>query len=272
MYKQFYGFKENAFNITADPAFYFESTSHKEAYAHLLYGIRNRKGILCLTGEVGTGKTTLCRILLNKIDTNIKTAFILNPSFSPVQLLQLIAKDLGLRTESSNKLDLTHALNNFLLAETSRGHNVVVIIDEAQNLDTRQLEQVRLLSNLETEKNKLLQIILVGQPELLEKLKKTSLRQLNSRISVRYHVRPLSREEIGEYIQHRIRIAGGPAQLQLTAQALDYIYSASNGTPRLINILAEHALLAGFVQETFLINEETIRVCTREALGEEVFS
>lgn len=272
MYKKFYGFKENAFNITADPAFYFESSGHKEAYAHLLYGIRNRKGILCLTGEVGTGKTTLCRMLLNRIDANIKTAFILNPCFSPVQLLQLVSTDLGLKAESSNKLELTHNLNNFLLAENARGHNIVVIIDEAQNLDTRQLEQVRLLSNLETEKNKLLQIILVGQPELLEKLKKTSLRQLNSRISVRYHVCPLSREEIGDYIRHRIRIAGGPARLQLTDQALNYIYAASNGTPRLINILAEHALLAGFVQETFLINEEIIRICAKEALGEEIFS
>jgi general secretion pathway protein A len=267
MYKEFYGFNENAFNITSDPAFYFESPRHKEAFSHLLYGIKGRKGIMCLTGEVGTGKTTLCRILLNKIDQTIKTAFILNPSFSQIQLLQLITKDLGINCPRNNKLDLINSLNQFLIDETSQGHNVAVIIDEAQNLNIHQLEQIRLLSNLETEKHKLLQIILVGQPELLEKLRKPTLRQLNSRISVRYHIQPLDRNDIKHYIHHRLIVAGGPEKLHFTDDAVREIYEFSKGTPRLINILCEHGLLAGFVNETYTINEDIIKACAKEALA-----
>jgi general secretion pathway protein A len=265
MYKQFYGFKENAFNITSDPAFYFDSDGHKEAYAHLLYGIKNRKGIICLTGEVGTGKTTLCRILLNSIDQRIKTAFILNPNFSQIQLLQLITKDLGIKAKN-NKLDLINALNQFLIDETAQGHNVAVIIDEAQNLNTHQLEQVRLLSNLETEKEKLLQIILVGQPELLGKLQKPALRQVNSRISVRFHIQPLKEAETARYIQHRLNIAGAPSKLRFTREAAASAHHLSKGTPRLINILCEHALLAGFVNETYSIDDAIIQTAAREAL------
>jgi general secretion pathway protein A len=268
MYKTFYGFNENAFNITSDPAFFFESRHHKEAYAHLLYGIKGRKGIICMTGEVGTGKTTLCRILLNQIDTSIKTAFILNPSFSQIQLLQLISKDLGIpSSDKKNKLELMEGLNQFLIDETSRGHNVAVIIDEAQNLNVLQLEQIRLLSNLETEKEKLLQIILVGQPELLGKLKKQSLRQLNSRVSVRYHIQPLERDEVSHYIAHRLKIAGAPEMLKFTNAAVDAVHHYSKGTPRLINIICEHALLAGFVNETYTIDEQIIKRAHTETLG-----
>lgn len=265
MYKEFYGFKENAFNITSDPAFYFESSRHKEAYSHLLYGIKSRKGIICLTGEVGTGKTTLCRILLNSVSQNIKTAFILNPNFSQTQLLQLITKDLGLDVKT-NKLDLINALNEFLIEQTHQGHNVAVIIDESQNLNIHQLEQIRLLSNLETEKDKLLQIILVGQPELLEKLKKPSLRQLNSRIGVRYHIQPLERDETNHYIHHRLKVAGAPKKLYFTAEAIDAVQHFSKGTPRLINNLCECALLAGFVNETFTIDENIIKKAAKETL------
>ena len=269
MYKQFYGFKENAFNITSDPAFYFESIQHKEAFAHLLYGIKHRKGIIAMTGEVGTGKTILCRILLNQIDEKIKTAFILNPSFSQIQLLQLITKDLGIPCPSkkNNKLELINALNQFLIDETSKGHNVAVIIDEAQNLNIHQLEQIRLLSNLETEKDKLLQIILVGQPELLEKLKKPSLRQLNSRVGVRYHIQPLERDEVKKYIIHRLKVAGAPPSLKFTEEAVNTIHACSKGTPRIINIICEHALLAGFFNETSTISDEIIKTAVKEALG-----
>jgi general secretion pathway protein A len=268
MYKAFYGFKENAFNITSDPAFYFDSARHKEAYSHLLYGIKNRKGIICLTGEVGTGKTTLCRILLNKVSENIRTAFILNPSFSQLQLLQLITKDLGIKCSKSTKLDLISALNDFLIHETSVGNNVAVIIDEAQNLNIDQLEQIRLLSNLETEKFKLLQIILVGQPELLENLKKPALRQLNSRISVRYHIQPLAKSDVKAYIEHRLKVAGASEKLKFTDEAVEAVYHYSQGTPRLINILCEHALLAGFVNEIYKIDGNIIKTCAREALAE----
>ena len=268
MYKEFYGFKENAFNITSDPAFYFASIRHREAYSHLLYGIKQRKGIICLTGEVGTGKTTLCRILLNHVDQHIKTAFILNPNFSQIQLLQLITKDLGINCPLNTKLDLINGLNDFLIKETALGNNVALIIDEAQNLNTQQLEQIRLLSNLETEKFKLLQIILVGQPELLDNLRKPALRQLNSRIGVRFHILPLEQDEVRDYIIHRLRIAGGPPNLKFTDEAYRAIYRLSKGTPRIINILCEHALLAGFVNETFTIDENIIKTCAKEALAE----
>lgn len=267
MYKSFYGFNENAFNITSDPAFYFESENHKEACSHLLYGIRQRKGIICMTGEVGTGKTTLCRILLNQIDPTIKTAFVLNPNFSQIQLLQLITKDLGIKTFKNNKLDLISALNDFLIEETSQGNNVAVIIDEAQNLNVRQLEQIRLLSNLETEKFKLLQIILVGQPELLDNLKKPSLRQLNSRIAVRYHIQPLNKNEVRDYIAHRLHIAGASSRLRFSDDAAEQVYHYSKGTPRVINVLCEHALLAGFVNETWVINDNIIKSAAKEALA-----
>lgn len=268
MYKEFYRLKENPFNVTCDPEFFFSSTRHTEAYSHLVYGIKQRKGIIAITGEIGTGKTTICRTLLNRLDQETKTAFILNPTFSESQLLQLIVKDLGITGTFKNKLSLIDAFNEYLLEESSMGHNVAVIIDEAQNLKVSQLEQVRLLSNLETEKDKLLQIILVGQPELIEKLKLNSLRQLNQRIMVRYHILPLDKLEIRDYIYHRLQIAGESADLtyrpNFTEKALQLIYSYSQGTPRLINIVCDRALLAGLVAETRTIDDQIIIRCIQE--------
>ncbi len=264
MYKNFYGLKENPFNVTADPAFFFSSKRHSEAFSHLLYGIEQRKGILVITGEIGTGKTTLCRTLLNRFDDKIKTALILNPNFSEVQLLQLIVKDLGIETKSKNRANLVEELNQFLLEESSRGHNVVIIIDEAQNLKERQLEQIRLLSNLETEKEKLLQIILVGQPELVDKLKLHSLRQLNQRISVRYHILPLDKSELKNYIEHRLKVALVNEKLCFSDDAIDEIFLHSQGIPRLINIICDRALLAGYVLETQTIDAKIITECVHE--------
>ncbi len=264
MYKDFYHLKEYPFNITSDPSFFFSSSRHSEAFAHLIYGIQHRKGILVVTGEIGTGKTTLCRTLLNHLDQKTKTALILNPNFSELQLIQLIMKDLGIEAKLKNKFALIDALNEFLLKEAGLGHNVVVIIDEAQNLKPKQLEQIRLLSNLETEKEKLLQIILVGQPELMDKLKLSSLRQLNQRIAVRFHVLPLERNEVELYINHRLRIAGANGKLQFTSEAIHEIYHHSQGTPRLVNIICDRALLAGFVKEMFTINEQLIKQCVEE--------
>lgn len=268
MYKEFYNLKENPFNVTADPDFFFSSLHHAEAFSHLEYGIQHRKGILVITGEIGTGKTTLCRTLLNRLDDNIKTALILNPSFSDIQLLKLIVKDLGIQGNLRNKLDLINALNEFLLEETSKGNNVVLIIDEAQNLSVRQLEQIRLLSNLETEKEKLLQIILVGQPELCEKLKLHALRQLNQRVAVRYHILPLKRDELSSYIEHRLNVANTTKdlnhQLHFTDKAIDIIYENSSGTPRMVNILCDRALLAGYTSETNEIDEQIIHRCIQE--------
>jgi len=268
MYKKFYYLKENPFNITADPAFFFSSENHGEAFSHLLYGIQQRKGIIVITGEIGTGKTTLCRTLLGRIDENTKTALILNPSFSEIQLLRLILKDFGIESTAKNKFDLINALNDFLIEESSLGHNIVLIIDEAQSLRPKQLEQIRLLSNLETEKEKLLQIVLVGQPELSDKLKLDSLRQLNQRIFVRYHMLPLARHELKAYIRHRINIARDSNharfEVHFTPKAIEAIYDHSVGTPRIINILCERALLAGFVSETYIIDENIVNRCAQE--------
>jgi len=270
MYTEFYNLKETPFNVTADPDFFFPSQHHEEAFSHLVYGITQRKGILVITGEIGTGKTTLCRTLLNRLDENIKTALILNPNFSEIQLLKLIVKDLGIRGSLKNKLDIIDALNVFLLEETSQGNNVVIIIDEAQNLTIKQLEQIRLLSNLETEKEKLLQIVLVGQPELCDKLKLNALRQLNQRVSVRYHILPLKRDELSPYIEHRLKIAnttkGLRNKLHFTDEAIDIIYKNSNGTPRMINILCDRALLAGYASETNKIDEHIIHKCIQEVV------
>ncbi len=271
MYEKFYCFKETPFNVTSDPAFFFSSSNHTDALSHLTYGIDQRKGILLITGEIGTGKTTLCRTLLseyrNHPERNVKTAFILNPSFSDQQLLQLILKDFGIQEDFENKFDLVNALNEFLLKETGNGHNIVLIIDEAQNLGVEQLEQIRLLSNLETEKEKLLQIILIGQPELCEKLELSSLRQLNQRISVRHHLLPLQRDEVKEYIKHRLKIASSENSenfIRFTDKAIDTVYERCKGTPRMINIICDRALLAGYTAETFVIGNDIIHRCFQE--------
>jgi general secretion pathway protein A len=270
MYKKFYNFKEDPFNMTADPDFFFFSLHHQEAFSHLVYGIQQRKGILVVTGEIGTGKTTLCRTLLSRLDETTKTALILNPNFSDIQLLKLIIKDLGIPGNLKNKLELIEALNHFLIEQTALGRNVVVVIDEAQNLSVRQLEQVRLLSNLETEKEKLLQIILVGQPELYEKLKLNELRQLNQRVAVRYHILPLGREELAEYICHRLKIANNSRssnnRIYFTDEAVDIIFQNSGGTPRMVNILCDRALLAGFAAETNKIDQHILHKCAQEVI------
>jgi general secretion pathway protein A len=264
MYEKFYDFKERPFNVTSDPSFFFQSKKHKEAFSHLIYGIEQRKGILEITGEIGTGKTTLCRALLNSLEKNIKTAFILNPSFSEVQLLQLIIEDLGISAKSRSKIHLISELNKFLIKESNSGGNVVLIIDEAQNLKASQLEQIRLLSNLETEKEKLLQIVLVGQPELKDKLALPQLRQLNQRISVKYHIYPLDKDELKDYIDHRLMVAGDGKSVSFSPEAIGEIFLYSQGIPRLINILCDRALLAGYVLNTKHIDYEIVKKCIEE--------
>ncbi|MBF0521571.1 MAG: AAA family ATPase [Candidatus Omnitrophica bacterium] len=268
MYKAFYHLKENPFNVTSDPDFFFFSARHSEAFSHLAYGISQRKGILVITGEIGAGKTTLCRTLLNRLDDKTKTALILNPSFSDIQLLKLILKDLGIKGEHRNKFALINALNQFLIEESNLGNNVALIIDEAQNLKPQQLEQIRLLSNLETEKEKLLQIILVGQPELVDKLKLPSLKQLDQRVTVRYHMKPLEYHEIDSYIHHRLKVASAEEHpngvCHFTEEGLKVIYQYSGGIPRKINILCDRVLLAGFTKEAHTFDQELIYECIKE--------
>jgi general secretion pathway protein A len=258
MYLQFYGLKENPFNVTSDPNFLYFGKTHKEALSHLLYGIRQRKGFLEITGEVGAGKTTLCRALLNQLDSNTKTAFILNSNLSGTQLLEAIIEDYGIRPARKTKISLMRQLNSFLLDELRKRSNVVLILDEAQNLKTSTLEEIRMLSNLETEKEKLVQIILVGQPELRRKLSSPSLVQLRQRISVRFHINPLSRDEIDHYICHRLGIAGDPGKIRFSDEALDKIYDYSGGIPRLINVVCDKTMLAGFVAEKWLLDDALV--------------
>lgn len=265
MYCNFYGLKERPFNVTSDPAFFFMSKKHKEALSHLLYGVSQRKGIIVLTGEIGTGKTTLCRFFLNQLTKDVKTAFILNPHFSETQLLEAVIKDFGIKVKNNSRLAMIWELNKFLLNESEAGFNIVLIVDEAQNLKPALLEQVRLLSNLETEKDKLLQVILVGQPELNNKLNLYDLRQLRQRIMVRYHIAPLESVEIKDYINHRLTVAGADINnIQFTDDAIEIISRFSSGTPRLINMICDRSLLAGFVAEANIIGSEIINKCTGE--------
>ena len=268
MYCQYYGLKERPFNVTSDPAFFFSSKKHQEAISHLLYGVSQRKGIIVLTGEIGTGKTTICRFFLNQVSKNVKTAFILNPAFSEIQLLESIVRDFGITSKNKTKLGMVWDLNSFLLRESVAGNNLVLIIDEAQNLKPGLLEQVRLLSNLETEKDKLLQVILVGQPELNNRLNLYDLRQLRQRIMVRYHIGPLENEEIKLYINHRLEIARAEKNLEnnikFSDEAIDMIARFSAGTPRLINMICDRALLAGFVSETNHLDFGIIKRCIEE--------
>jgi len=270
MYHDYFQLKENPFNVTADPDFFFSSKCHSEAISNLVYGIEQRKGIIVITGEIGTGKTTLCRTLLKQADKKNKFALILNPNCSELQLLQMINYDLGIQTKKQNKFGLVQALNEFLISQSSKGSNVVVVIDEAQHLKVSQLEQVRLLSNLETEKEKLLQIILVGQPELYEKLQLPALRQVRQRIAIHFHVQPLNKEDLKYYIHHRIAKAcinsDKPSHVSFTDKAVAAIFHFTKGSPRTINMLCDRALLAGFVANTFSIDEEIIKHCAKEIL------
>lgn len=263
MYLELFGLKTSPFNITADPELYFEASSHKEAFAALLYGIQERKGIILITGEVGMGKTTLCKVLMNKLPSSVKTSLILNPYFSEVQLLGAIIEDFGLKATKKNRLDIIKKLNSFLIENSLAGGNAVLIIDEAQNLTNRQLEQIRLLSNIETSREKLLQIVLVGQPELVEKLKQPNLRQIRQRIFVKHNLLSLKEEEVKKYVEYRLEKAG-KSDLKVTPESYKIIYEFSNGTPRLVNMLCDRALLCSFVRESKTLDETIFNECIAE--------
>jgi general secretion pathway protein A len=251
MYCEFYGFKEKPFTITPNPRFVFLSKNHKEAFAHLLYGIDNHAGFIALTGEVGTGKTTVLRTLLGQLDdASIRTALILNPCLSAPQLLASINREFGIAWEGLTPPELLDTLNRFLLAENRAGRTVVLVIDEAQNLEPQVLEQIRLISNLETETDKLIQIVLAGQPELTQVLRRPELRQLGQRITVRYHLPSMDFDDTKSYIEHRLEVAGGWRAATFAQSALKRIFRYSGGTPRLINIVCDRALLIGYIEES----------------------
>ena len=247
MYCEHFGFKESPFTITPNPRFIFFSKNHREAFAHLFYGITNRVGFIELTGEVGTGKTTVLRTVLSQIDDDShRIALILNPCLSRLELMRSINREFGVPSAGLSSSELLQELNRFLLAENAAGRTVVLVIDEAQNLEPQVLEQIRLISNLETETAKLIQIVLAGQPELGTLLERKDLRQLSQRIAVRYHLRAMDFADTQAYIIHRLEVVGGRFAVNFDAAALKKIYRFSSGYPRLINIICDRSLLVAF--------------------------
>jgi general secretion pathway protein A len=268
MYNSFYGLREAPFHITPDPRFLFFSTSHREAFHHVLFGIKERKGFVQLTGEVGAGKTTVCRAVLEQLPTTFRTALILNPALSRDQLLRTSLRELGIpASDLTDKAGYLELLNAFLFEQAEQGNDVVLFIDEAQDLTAELLEEVRLLSNLETDQRKLLQIVLIGQPELRDKLNDPSLRQLRQRITVRYHLRPLSRPDVERYVSHRLQVAGGNGNPAFTPWALWRVHRYARGIPRLVNAVCDKALLYGFVNQTTQLTGKSVRLAIRELEG-----
>src|SRR5512144_2104184 len=269
MYLEYYGLREPPFSITPDPRYVFLSERHRDALAHLLYGIGKggSGGFVQLTGEVGTGKTTLCRLLLEQLPENTRVALVLNPKLSPVELVESVCEELKLDISGrkGSLKALVDALNAYLLDAYAQGLRVVLIVDEAQNLSTESLEQVRLLTNLETPTQKLLQIILLGQPELRDVLARPELRQLAQRITARYHLTPLDAGETEAYVRHRLAVAGC-SRIPFSRLGLKALYQRSAGIPRLINIIADRALMAGYAREQESIGERLVDRAADETL------
>ncbi len=265
MYESFYGFRDNPFRLTPDPDYLFLSTNHQEALGHLLFGVKEGGGVVVITGEIGAGKTTLLRTLVRNLDAQTTVAYIFNPALSSLELLQTINADLGLLSSSTSRKELTDELNRFLLAQQATGRRTVVIVDEAQDLEPSVLEQLRLLSNLETERAKLLQIVLVGQPELAQTLARPDLAQLDQRVTLRWHLKPLPVDDTGGYIRHRLQVAGGGRALVVfTPGAIRLVYQYSRGVPRLINVLCHRALLVAYTREERKIDSQLIRQAIKE--------
>lgn len=263
MYETFFGLSDLPFRLTPDPRFLFMSAKHREAFAHLVYGISEGSGFVAITGEVGAGKTTLIRALLAQANEDITVVSIVNPVLTSTELLQTVNAELGLPSRSNSRKELLEELAAFLQRNKGQGRRTVVIVDEAQNLDPVVLEQIRLLSNLETETEKLIQVVLVGQPELQGLLQRHDLRQLNQRVTERWHLDKLDREESFEYVRHRLRIAGAQAEL-VDAKALELVYRYTGGVPRLINILGHRALLVAYTRSRGRVGAPEVAEAARE--------
>jgi len=269
MYNEYFGFKEAPFSIAPDPRYLYMTGQHREALAHLVYGLNSEGSCILLTGEVGTGKTTVCRCLLEQIPEQANIALVLNPKVTAMELLETICDELKTNYPIANNTVKTYidSINRFLIDANARNEKTVLIIDEAQNLDSTVLEQLRLLTNLETNQRKLLQIIILGQPELLDILSRKEMRQLSQRITARYHLNALSRTEVKAYISHRLAVAGQNSQL-FSDQTIKQLYRLSRGIPRLINILCDRALLGAYVQNKTLVDKITLSTAAKEVFGE----
>jgi len=272
MYTSHYKLRENPFSLTPDPKYLFLSRQHREALNHLIYGIKEKKGFIVVTGGIGTGKTTLSRALLSGMDPSVETALIFNSYLSDMELLEVINQEfrIPLTGVERTKRRYIDALNAFLLANHRAEKNAVVLIDEAQNLSRNVLEQIRMLSNLETETEKLLQIVLVGQPELRDLLVQPSLRQLNERISVRYHLDALLEEDVPDYIVHRLTVAGNAGTLSFAEDAFGKIYDFSRGNPRRINILCDRALLIAYTGNQLGIDSKIVKLAIKDLKSSDV--
>jgi general secretion pathway protein A len=267
VYEDYFGFSEKPFDLTPDPKYLYLSPKHKEVLAHLVFGLQENNGFLKIVGEVGTGKTTISRSFLSQLDSGFNIAYIFNPCLNSVELIQTINSELGIPSDSESRKELIDILNVFLLEERKKGKRVVLIVDEAQDLETPVLEQLRLLSNLETNTQKLIQIILIGQPELDKILQKEELRQLKQRITIQWELLPLNQEETRGYIQHRLNVALGKGKVRFTKSAMDLIFRYSQGIPRMINVLADRSLLIGFTLNTKKITAKTIKIAAKDVGG-----
>jgi len=264
MYQQFFNFTEKPFNTTPDSRFFFPSAKHTEALNSLLYAIMERKGFVVITGEIGAGKTTVCRTLLNRLDLNTKVATITNTHLTCKELIAEMLEELEIENNGGTKQKLLSKLNHYLIGQLAADVNVVLIIDEAQNLTPKVLEEIRMLSNLETEREKLIQIILLGQPQLKAKLENTKLEQFRQRIAVYYHLTSLSKDETEQYISHRLKLVSSNGVNIFTPEAVGLIFQHSRGIPRLINIICDSALVSGFVYSTKNINQQIIEEVAKE--------
>jgi general secretion pathway protein A len=269
MYKDYFGLKDKPFSIAPDPQYLYMSERHREALAHLIYGLQSDGGFVLLTGEVGTGKTTVCRCLLEQVPEDAEIAFVLNPKVTAVELLATICDELGIGYPEGNQSIkvFVDGINKYLLDTHANGRKTVLIIDEAQNLSVDVLEQIRLLTNLETNKQKLLQVIMLGQPELKAMLERPELRQLAQRITARYHLEPLSQQEMVGYIGHRLKVAGVERPL-FPAATIRKLYRLSGGVPRLINLLCDRALLGAYVKEQNTVSRKLMATTAREVFGD----
>jgi putative secretion ATPase (PEP-CTERM system associated) len=264
MYEKYFSLKHKPFELTPNPDFLFRSDTHKKAITYLDYGIKEKIGFILLTGEVGSGKTTIIRNLVRHLTDSVRLSRVNNTKVSSVQLISMINEDFGLEVEGKTKTKLLSDLNEFLIEQYANGNQPILLIDEAQNLSPALLEEIRLLSNLETDRAKLLQIILIGQPELKTTLMLPELIQLRQRININYHIAPLSADEIAQYIKHRLAIAGNEQVMDLNPDVLSLIKRFSRGIPRLINILCDFALLTAFVEGRKKVDMETVREVTKD--------